>query len=258
MFLEEIVRSVDERVGRLLPVQSYLRQKAEAMPSGRSLCQALRQGPTRPAVIAECKHRSPSKGWLTGSYDPMAQAQYYAKAGAAAISVLTEPQFFAGSLEHLAAVRSVVPLPVLRKDFTRHEVQLYQARAAGADAVLLIVRIIEDDKRLRDLWQTAADLGLDVLVEVHSASEVDRALALEAPLIGVNNRDLDTFDTRLAFSAEMARILPGETIKISESGIKTVADVQWLAAQGFDGVLMGEALMRGTPILEALPHDPYR
>lgn len=258
MFLDDILQSVDERVARLLPVQSYLRDAAQAMPPVRSLETALTHGITRPAVIAECKHRSPSKGWFTEHYDPVAQASRYQDLGASAISVLTEPHFFAGELVHLEAVRRCVKLPVLRKDFVRDEVQLFEARAAGADAALLIVRIIDDEERLKSLVQTAMAIGLETIVEVHSANEVGKAVAAGAKIIGINNRDLDTFDTRLGFSQEMAELVPANVVKISESGIGSAADVTWLGEIGFAAVLVGESLMRGTSILEALPRGDHR
>ena len=258
MFLDEILQSVDDRVARLLSVKSYLLDEAEAMPPVRSLANALTDGVTTPAVIAECKHRSPSKGWFTEHYDPVSQASRYQVMGASAISVLTEPHFFAGELVHLQAVRSHVGLPVLRKDFVRHEVQLFEARAAGADAALLIVRIIDDEARLKNLVQTATAIGLETIVEVHAAHEVLQAVAAGAKIIGINNRDLDTFDTRLEFSQEMAELMPPNVVKISESGIGRTADVTWLGDIGFAAVLVGESLMRGASILEALPRGRNR
>lgn len=254
MFLEDIVAAVDERVKRLYPVESYLINRAQAMPPVRSLSAALQSQESAMKIIAECKHRSPSKGWLTDLYDPVHQARSYEAEGAAAISVLTEPHFFAGELEHLMAVRDSVGVPILRKDFVRDPVQLYQSRAAGADAVLLIVRIIEDRIRLRDLWQTASALGLEVLVEVHALEEVDVALEIGAHIVGVNNRDLDTFETRLELSQEAAQILPASIVKVTESGIRTTQDAMNLMAFGYDAALIGETLMRGGISLRELSY----
>ncbi len=257
MFLEDIVTAVDERVKRLQSVETYLINRAQMMPPVRSLSAALQHRESSIRVIAECKHRSPSKGWLTESYDPIRQAQSYEATGAAAISVLTEPHFFAGELEHLMAVRESVRVPVLRKDFVRDPVQLYQSRAAGADAVLLIVRIIEDRNRLRDLWQTASALGLEALVEVHAMAEVEAALEVGAHIVGVNNRDLDTFETRLELSQEAAKLLPASVVKVAESGIRTIEDAINLAAVGYDALLVGESLMRGGLSLRELSHASH-
>jgi indole-3-glycerol phosphate synthase len=248
MFLDAIVAAVDERVQRLTPVSAFLQSEAEHMPSVRSLRRAL-SGPGL-AMIAECKQKSPSKGWLTDHYDPQAQAVRYQKEGAAAISVLTEPHFFAGDLSHLQAVRQRVSVPVLRKDFVRHPVQLFEARMAGADAALLIVRIV-DDAQLRDLYDTAVGIGLEVLVEIHSALEAERALALHPTLIGVNNRDLDTFETRLDFSRAMAEVLPKDVIRVSESGISESDDLMRVMSWGYQAALVGESLMRGKDLLRA-------
>jgi indole-3-glycerol phosphate synthase len=223
------------------------------MPPGRSLHRAL-DGPAL-AVIAECKQKSPSKGWLTDAYDPVAQAQQYERQGANAISVLTEPKFFAGDLVHLEAVRSAVDLPILRKDFVRDPVQLYEARAYGADAVLLIVRIV-DGPRLSDLYQTAVGIGLEVVVEIHSPREAERALVLRPAMVGVNNRDLDTFETRLEFSRDMAEVVPPSLVRISESGITAVSDLDQVSAWGYHAVLIGESLMRGSELLTERTHDP--
>ncbi len=251
MFLDAIVSSVDERVERLVPVSRYLRDRAEQMPPVRSLAQAL-NAPGAVAVIAECKQKSPSKGWLTQEYDPVLQAKTYQKNGARAISVLTEPHYFAGELAHLEAVRAVVDVPVLRKDFVRHPVQLFEARAHGADAALLIVRIV-DDAQLLDLYQTAREIGLEVLVEIHSAREADRAMRLDPAVVGVNNRDLDTFETRLEFSREMASAVGGR-VRVSESGIASAADLAAVKSWGYQAVLVGESLMRDSRLLGEWTH----
>ncbi|MCY0877894.1 MAG: indole-3-glycerol phosphate synthase TrpC [Firmicutes bacterium] len=256
MFLDAIRQDVDERIKRLLPIYAYWRDQAERMPPVRSLKAALTQG-ARLQVIAECKQKSPSKGWLTDGYDPVAQARQYERDGAAAISVLTEPHYFAGDMSHLEAVRSAVGLPVLRKDFVRHPVQLYEARARGADAALLIVRIL-DDVLLGDLMATAEGIGLEVLVEVHAVQELERALRQGATIVGVNNRDLDTFETRLEFSRELSSQLPAEVVAVSESGIRTTDDMALIESWGYRAVLIGETLMRGTNVLEAWTHASHR
>lgn len=253
MFLDAIVNDVDARVQRLRPVASWLREQAELMPPGRSLQGALRDIKQGVAVIAECKQKSPSKGWLTKNYHPIEQARYYQQTGAQAVSVLTEPHFFAGDLAHLRAVSSTITLPVLRKDFVRDEVQLSEARANGADAALLIVRIV-DAVQLRDLYQVAESIGLEVLVEIHSLDELDTALTLNPSILGVNNRDLDSFETRLEFSQSLSPLIPPEVIKVSESGIRSLKDIERVQEWGYDAVLVGESLMRGNALLEERAH----
>ena len=193
-------------------------------------------------VIAECKRRSPSRGVLRAAYDPVAIAIGYERAGAAAISVLTEPGFFDGSLEHLQAVREVVQIPLLRKDFIVHEYQLLEARAAGADAVLLIVAALSDAD-LASLSESAVELGLAALVEVHDADECHRAVAAGARVIGVNNRNLRTLQVDLNASRDVAAALPAKVIGVSESGLKSSADLQAMKAFGYQAFLMGERFM---------------
>jgi indole-3-glycerol phosphate synthase len=193
-------------------------------------------------VIAECKRRSPSKGVLREPYDPVAIARGYAAAGAAAISVLTNERFFGGTLDHLRAVRDAVPVPVLRKDFVVDAYQLEEARAAGADAVLLIVAALEE-ARLRELHEAALSLGLEVLTEVHDEHELEVALGIGAAIVGVNNRNLRTFVTDLATSERVARLVPPGTILVAESGLKDGADLARLARSGIGAFLVGEAFM---------------
>ena len=193
-------------------------------------------------VIAECKRRSPSRGVLRNEYDPVAIAKGYAAAGAAAISVLTEPTFFDGALEHLQAVRSEVATPLLRKDFIVSEYQLLEARAAGADAVLLIVAAL-DDSELKLLGAKAAALGLDTLVEVHDARELDRALDAGAKVVGVNNRNLRTLDVDVNASETMIARIPSSVVAVSESGLKSPADIERLRALGYRAFLIGERFM---------------
>ena len=193
-------------------------------------------------IIAECKRRSPSKGILRAAYDPVAIATAYADAGAAAISVLTEPTFFDGSLEHLAAVRAAVNVPILRKDFIVSEYQLLEAKAAGADAVLLIVSALRPVE-LKVLHDLAARMGLDVLVEVHDAVELSIALDAGARIIGVNNRNLRTLEVDVHASNELMAKMPAEVVAVSESGLRTAADLLQLRELGYRAFLIGESFM---------------
>src|SRR3954468_18682760 len=193
-------------------------------------------------VIAECKRRSPSKGVLAERYDPVAIARHYEAGGAAAISVLTEPTFFDGALEHLAAVRRAVGLPLLRKDFVVDEYQLFEARANGADAVLLIVAGL-GQAQLQRLQLRAWELGLAALVEVHDEEELIRALDIGARIIGVNNRNLRTLSVDTEASYRLAAQMPREVIGVSESGLQTRADLEALSAAGYRAFLIGERFM---------------
>ncbi|MFY9570039.1 MAG: indole-3-glycerol phosphate synthase TrpC [Blastocatellia bacterium] len=211
-------------------------------PRPNSLIAAL--GRTeRVNIIAEIKQRSPSKGIICDNFDPRRIAKGYAESGAAALSVLAEEDFFGGSLEHIVEIRSRVELPVLRKDFLFDEYQLYESVFAGADAVLLIVAIL-DDLLLSRLIGLAGELGLDALVEVHTADEMKRAVQAGARIIGVNNRDLITFRVDLATSIELADLAPSDAILVSESGINTGIDIKRLKSAGFSAFLVGEHLMR--------------
>ena len=195
-----------------------------------------------PRIIAECKRRSPSRGVLRADYDPVAIALGYEKAGAAAISVLTEPTFFDGELHHLQAVRSAVGIPVLRKDFVVSEYQLLEARAARADAVLLIVAAL-DPRALTTLHARALALGLDVLVEVHSADELTVAIDAGAQIVGVNNRNLRTLEVDVTASETLAARMPRGMVTVSESGLKAAADLVRLRQLGYDAFLIGERFM---------------
>jgi indole-3-glycerol phosphate synthase len=193
-------------------------------------------------VIAECKRRSPSKGVLRQQYDPAAIAHGYASAGAAAISVLTEPTFFDGSLDDLRAVRAAVPVPVLRKDFVVSEYQVLEAKAAGADAVLLIVAALTSDE-LRSLAACTARCGLDSLVEVHSADELSMALDAGARIVGVNNRNLRTLTVDVAASETLIARIPKDIVPVSESGLRTADDLLKLRQMGYGAFLIGERFM---------------
>ena len=193
-------------------------------------------------VIAECKRRSPSKGVLRADYDPVTIARGYAEAGAAAISVLTEPTFFDGALEHLADVHAAVDVPLLRKDFVVSEYQLLEARAAGASAVLLIVAALTPEE-LRTLSQQATTWGLDVLVEVHNADELSTAVDAGARIIGVNNRNLRTLEVDVKASETLIARMPKDVVAVSESGLRTSDDLTRLRGLGYQAFLVGERFM---------------
>ena len=193
-------------------------------------------------VIAECKRRSPSKGMLRQHYDPGAIAHGYASAGAAAISVLTEPTFFDGSLDHLRAVRTAVPVPILRKDFVVSEYQVLEAKSAGADAILLIVAAMTSDE-LRSLAACAARWGLDALVEVHNADELSMALDAGVEIVGVNNRNLRTLTVDVAASETLIARIPEDVVSVSESGLRTADDLLKLRQMGYRAFLIGERFM---------------
>ena len=199
----------------------------------------------RPAVIAEVKKASPSCGVIRADFDPVTIARAYELAGAAAVSVLTEERSFQGRLEHLAAVHAAIALPLLRKDFLLDSYQVVEARAWGADAVLLIVAIL-DDAQLAELLAAAAEMGLDAVTEAHTAAEVERAVAAGAAIMGINNRDLKNFVTSLATAERLRPLVPDGTLTIAESGIETAADITRLQTCGYDAFLIGESLLRAT------------
>ncbi|MCL4226059.1 MAG: indole-3-glycerol phosphate synthase TrpC [Myxococcales bacterium] len=220
---------------------------ARLVPPARSLAAALARpagaAPLPVRVLAEVKRASPSAGPIAPGADPVAVARAYQEAGAAAISMLTDRRFFDGDLAFLAAARAAVTVPLLRKDFLVDAYQVVEARAAGADAVLLIVAAL-DDGRLAELLAVAAAFGMDALVEVHDEAEAGRAVAAGARLIGVNHRDLRTFELDLGLTGRLAPTLPAGTVLVAESGIRTPADVAGLAAAGAHAILVGETLMR--------------
>lgn len=245
--LDEIIAGVvvdlaDRRARR--PLDEVM-AVAAAVPPSTSPLPALRAGGL--SVIAEVKRASPSKGALAPITDPAALAGSYAAGGAAAISVLTEERRFGGSLADLVAVRAAVPTPLLRKDFVVDAYQLWEARAAGADVVLLIVAALSDAELVAFL-ALAAELGLTALVEAHTPEEVRRALAAGATVVGINNRDLKTLAVDLAHFEQMAGLIDGNIIRVAESGILSVADAQRMRSAGADAVLVGELLVRhGDP-----------
>ncbi len=226
------------------------RRAAVAKPRGAAFEAALgRAGCVN--VIAECKRRSPSKGVLAEDYDPVAIARQYEAGGAAAISVLTEPTFFDGALEHLTAVREAVQIPLLRKDFIVDEYQLLEARAIGADAILLIVAAL-DQPVLARLQQRAWDLELAALVEVHDEHELERAIDSGARLIGVNNRNLRTLGVDVDASYRLAARMPKSVVAVSESGLQTREDLERLVAAGYRAFLIGERFMTDRAPGEAI------
>jgi indole-3-glycerol phosphate synthase len=242
--LSEILRVKRAEIERLRPMADALRRQAIGRNEFRSFRAALKRGDGEVAVIAEIKKASPSAGLIAESFDPTAIAKDYERGGAAAISVLTDAQFFRGSLQNLTDVRGAVSLPVLRKDFILDEIQIAEAGAAGADAILLIVAALEQ-KQLIDLANAAAKYQLDALVEVHALEELERALDAGAEIIGINNRNLATFDVDLGVTERLSEEVPNDVVLISESGIKSAKDVARARACGADAVLVGEALMRG-------------
>ncbi len=225
---------------------------AVGAPGGKS---EVRSPKSEIALIAEVKKASPSKGLIRPDFDPVSIARRYAETGASAISVLTDEKYFQGKLEYLTDIREVVSLPLLRKDFIIDHMQVYEARAAGADAILLIVAALSAGQ-LQDLLELTRSLGMDALVEVHTESELQTALEVGADIVGINNRDLRTFETRLETTLELASSVPPDKILVSESGINTRVDVERLMAAGVDAILVGESLMRvddpGTKVKELL------
>ena len=233
-------RITEVRAGRE-PLRE-LATRAEAQTPRPGVFTAALSRTDRFNVIAECKRRSPSRGVLRPDYDPVSIARAYTTAGAAAISVLTEPTFFDGALDHLADVREAVDTPLLRKDFIVSEYQLLEARAAGADAVLLIVAALTPPD-LAQLARTAATLGLDTLVEVHSADELSIAIDSGARVIGVNNRNLRTLVVDVHASEALVSMMPKDVVAVSESGLKSSADLSRLSKLGYGAFLIGERFM---------------
>jgi len=227
-----------------------LERRVVGLPTARDFTAAVSR-PGRVAVITEVKKASPSAGVIRADFDPVAIATTYEKHGAAAISVLTDVEYFQGSLAFLAAVRAAVACPVLRKDFVLDRYQLLEARAAGADAVLLIAECLPGD-RLATLYREATALGLHALIELHDAEELPRVLDAGGPVVGINNRDLRAFTTRLEHTLELLPKIPADRAVVSESGIRTHADLARLGAAGAKAVLVGESLMRAPDIGAAL------
>jgi indole-3-glycerol phosphate synthase len=259
--LDQILEVKRREVAALAPHRADLAAACRDAPPTRSLAGALRRlhkadDPRLPPdpirVIAEVKHRSPSAGVLVEPFVPADIARRYAAAGADAISCLTDRDFFGGSIDHLRQVRAAVGLPVLRKDFIIAPVQVYEARAAGADAILLIAEALEPAD-MDILAALAADLKMDVLAEAHSESAVEKAIACGARLVGINNRDLTTFAVDLATTERLSPpVLAANRVLVSESGIKTSADVRRLLAAGADAILVGESLLKSADLAASL------
>jgi indole-3-glycerol phosphate synthase len=245
--LARIVARKREELEEVRPQAAELRRIAmERRGDKRDFAAQLRRiGAERPAVIAEVKKASPSRGLLAAEFRPVALGLEYELGGAACVSVLTDRDFFQGSLEDMDAVRGVISLPVIRKDFTLEPVDLYLAAARGADAVLLIAALLEEGE-LRDLRGLASELGMAALVEVHDEAEMDKAVASGAELIGVNNRNLRTFEVTLETSLRLAALMPAGVIAVSESGIFTRQDVELLRGAGYQAFLVGESLMKAA------------
>ena len=246
--LQEILQHKRQVIAALRPRRSALRAAALARNQFRSLSGALEgHGGRTLGLIAEVKRASPSAGLIAPDFDPVRTATRYEAAGANAISVLTDEKFFQGHLDDLRAVRDAVDLPILRKDFVLEDTQIYEAAVAGADAILLIVAALTQDE-LVSLLDVAAACQLDALVEVHTLEELDRALDTDAQLIGINNRNLVTFQVDLATTETLSEQVPSGILLVSESGIRTAEDSRRLRACGADAILVGETLMRSDDV----------
>lgn len=255
MYLDRIVATKREEVDQLHQTFSVEEafEKISALPPTRGFIEVLsNQRKREMGLIAEVKKASPSKGLIRPDFDPVEIAKAYESAGADCLSVLTDEQYFQGSGEYLMAVRKAVSLPLLRKDFIIDAAQIYEARLLGADAILLIASILEPAK-IAQFMSIASSIGLDCLIEVHNRTELDSVLQLESvKLVGVNNRNLHTFETSLSTTAELSRDIPEEVILISESGISGSDDISFLNSTGAQGVLIGEHFMRNEDVGRAV------
>jgi indole-3-glycerol phosphate synthase len=243
--LAQIIATKHLEVEALLPRAGHLRAAALQRNEFRGFRAALDRGPHHLALIAEVKKASPSVGLIDPNFDPIRQAGLYIDGGASCLSILTDEKYFQGSLGYLSKISEFSPIPLLRKDFTIHETQIHEAVIAGADAILLIVAALNDDL-LRRLYDEAKSLQLDVLVEVHDLPEMERALELGADLIGINNRNLKTFEVDMATTERLAEEVPEDVILVSESGIKTHDDALRALRAGANALLIGETLMRSN------------
>ena len=256
--LKRILEVKHEEVARLLPRAPHLRAAALQRNDFRGFADALNLGvdednhPLGLGLIAEVKKASPSAGIISPDFDYLAIGKAYEAAGAHCLSILTDEQFFQGSLRYLTRIREEVAIPCLRKDFIIHEAQIWEASVAGADAILLIVAALEQ-KDLERLFKEAQTFQLDALVEVHTREELDRAIDLGATLIGINNRNLHTFEVDLATTEELSEEVPDDVILVAESGLKTAEDTQRMFDCGCNAILVGESLMRAG--LEGIPEQ---
>jgi indole-3-glycerol phosphate synthase len=230
-------------------IRQHAREAEKPRGFGRALMDATAAG--RPGLITEIKKASPSGGVIRADFEPASLARAYAEGGAVCLSVLTDEPYFQGRSEHLRAAHAAVKLPILRKDFILDPWQVYESRAIGADCILLIMAALED-AQARELEELARALGMDVLAEVHSEAEVDRALGLCTPLLGINNRNLKTLETRLETTEELSKLIPPDRFLVSESGIRTHADILRLQKVCVQGFLVGESLMREPDVTLAV------
>jgi len=246
--LDKIIAQKREEVEqrKKIATTTYLQERVAQQNPPLDLTLALKGDHIR--LIAEVKQASPSRGVLSPNLNPTKLAQTYAEGGAAAISVLTEANYFMGSIDHLAAIREVVKLPLLRKDFVFDPYQVYESRAYGADALLLIAAILSQ-KQLEELVSLSRNLGLECLVEVHNEGEVEKAVLSEAEIIGINNRDLNTFTVDIDTTHRLRPLIPQKRIVVSESGIKSRKDIEKLGKWGVDAILVGEALVTAGDVL---------
>ncbi|MBU0606197.1 MAG: indole-3-glycerol phosphate synthase TrpC [Candidatus Omnitrophica bacterium] len=238
-------RRVIEEAKRLKPREELIKDI-----SSISVNSSFKKNISRPHhvnLIAELKKASPSKGILRGDFNPVKIAMTYQAHGASAVSVLTDERFFEGKLEHIRMVKESVSLPILRKDFIIDEYQIYESVACGADAILLIADLLSDNE-MTGFYQLATSLGLDVLLEVHNEEDMEKAIQPGGEMIGINNRDLNTFKTDLAMTQKLMRLIPAHKIKVSESGIKSYEDVMFMKSIGINAVLIGEAFMEAPDI----------
>jgi indole-3-glycerol phosphate synthase len=253
--LEEICIKKREHVDncKLSVSIEQIKEIAEAAEPVRPFARSITGHSTKmhPALIAEVKKASPSKGIIRKDFDPVRIAQIYELAGACCLSVLTDTPYFQGCDDDLRMARSATGLPVLRKDFIIDPYQVYESRAIGADCILLIMAAL-DNSLAKDLYGLADHLGMDVLVEVHNMEELERAIKLSPEMIGVNNRNLETFEVELEASKELAMLIPEDIIKVAESGIKAHSDIEFLQSAGFVAYLVGEALMKQEDITGAV------